>query len=69
VTETPHRSDQLPEEAPPEQVHDDTGESERDHSPGVPGGKGTATGNPDAAGAEEEGEQAGVPSDEEDAGA
>jgi hypothetical protein len=48
-------SDQLPEEAPPDQVPDDSGEAARDeaeHSPGVPGEEETATGNPDAAGAE-----------------
>jgi hypothetical protein len=55
VTETPERSEQLPEEAPTEQVHDDAGGSGADHSPGVPGEEGTATGNPDAAGAEGEG--------------
>ena len=53
MTETPERSEQLPEEAPAEQVHDDAGGSGADHSPGVPGEEGTATGNPDAAGAEE----------------
>jgi hypothetical protein len=49
-------SDQLPEEAPPDQVPDDAGGSARDEaeeSPGVPGEEETATGNPDAAGAEE----------------
>jgi hypothetical protein len=48
-------SDQLPEEAPPEQVADDSGGAARDEaeqSPGVPGEEETATGNPDAAGAE-----------------
>jgi hypothetical protein len=57
VTETPREeSDQLPEEAPPEQVPDDTGGPARDdaeQSPGVPGEEETATGNPGAAGAEE----------------
>jgi hypothetical protein len=57
VTETSREeSDQLPEEAPPEQVPDDAGGAARDQaeeSPGVPGEKETATGNPDAAGAEE----------------
>jgi hypothetical protein len=53
VTETPDQSDQLPEEGPAEQVHDDSGESAADDSPGVPGEEGTATGNPDAAGADE----------------
>jgi hypothetical protein len=49
-------SDQLPEEAPPDQVPDDAGGSARDEaeeSPGVPGEEETATGNPDAAGAED----------------
>jgi hypothetical protein len=46
-------SDQLPEDAPPEQVVDDeAGESREDaeENPGVPGEEGQATGNPDAAG-------------------
>ena len=49
-------SDQLPEEAPTDQVPDDSGGSARDEaeqSPGVPGEEGTATGNPEAAGADE----------------
>jgi hypothetical protein len=49
-------SDQLPEEAPSEQVPDDAGGAAREEakkSAGVPGEEGTATGNPDAAGAEE----------------
>jgi hypothetical protein len=49
-------SDQLPEEAPPDQVPDDAGGAARDQaeqSPGVPGEEETGTGNPDAAGAEE----------------
>jgi hypothetical protein len=57
VTETPDESDQLPEEAPPEQVPDDgrTGvREEAQPSPGVPGEEETATGNPDAAGADED---------------
>jgi hypothetical protein len=48
-------SDQLPEEAPPDQVADDAGGDARDQaeeSPGVPGEEETATGNPGAAGAE-----------------
>jgi hypothetical protein len=57
VTETPREeSDQLPEEAPPEQVPEDAGGRARDdaeQSPGVPGEEETATGNPAAAGAEE----------------
>jgi hypothetical protein len=57
VTETPREeSDQLPEEAPPDQVADDAGgtaRAEAEESPGVPSEEDTATGNPDAAGAEE----------------
>jgi hypothetical protein len=57
VTETPREeSDQLPEEGPPGQVPDDAGGPARDEaegSPGVPGEGDTATGNPDAAGAED----------------
>jgi hypothetical protein len=57
VTETPREeSDQLPEEGPAGQVPDDDGGAARDEaerSPGVPGEEETATGNPDAAGAEE----------------
>ena len=59
MTETPDQSDQLPEEGPAEQVHDDGGDSGADHSPGTPGDEGTATGNPDNAGADE-GDQAGA---------
>jgi hypothetical protein len=60
VTETPEPSDQRPEEAPPEQVHEDTeGQSGTGESPGVPGEEETATGNPDAAGSEE-GEETGT---------
>jgi hypothetical protein len=55
VSETPEQSDQLPEEGPAEQVHDDD-TAGADHSPGVPGEEETGTGNPDAAGADEEGE-------------
>ena len=55
MSETPDRSDQLPEEGPAETVHDDEGGSSEDESPGVPGEEETATGNPDAAGADEEG--------------
>jgi hypothetical protein len=55
--ETPREeSDQLPEEAPPEQVPDDAGRGARDEAeraPGVPGEEGTGTGNPDAAGADD----------------
>ena len=47
-------SDQLPEEAPPEQVSEDDNEGEaRDdaqENPGVPGNPEQATGNPDNAG-------------------
>jgi hypothetical protein len=57
VTETPEPSDQRPEEGPPEYVPDDGGDSTPDDSPGVPGEEETATGNPDAAGADEEGDQ------------
>jgi hypothetical protein len=57
VSETPREeSDQLPEEGPPGQVLDDAGGSAREEaerSPGVPGEEETATGNPDAAGAED----------------
>jgi hypothetical protein len=57
VTETPRESDQLPEEAPAEQVPDDTvgdaPDKETERTPGVPGEEGTATGNPDAAGSDE----------------
>jgi hypothetical protein len=57
MTETPREeSDQRPEEAPPELVGDDAGGRVRDEaqeSPGVPGEEETATGNPDAAGADE----------------
>jgi hypothetical protein len=57
VTETPKQSDQLPEEAPDEQVHDDTG-GEGDTGTTKPGGtsgddEGTATGSRDAAGSDE----------------
>jgi hypothetical protein len=65
MTETPERSDQLPEEGPPGQVPDDRGEPAGDPSPGVPGEEQTATGNPDAAGADEEGDRA----EEDQAGA
>jgi hypothetical protein len=57
MSETPREeSDQLPEEGHPSEVPDDAaGGSARDEahdSPGVPGEEETATGNPDAAGAE-----------------
>jgi len=52
----PEQSDQLPEEGPPGQAPDDGGDAGTDDSPGVPGEEDTATGNPDAAGADEEGE-------------
>ena len=55
--ETPgEESDQLPEEAPSEQVPDDAPGRARDaaeDSPGTPGEEGTATGNRDAAGSDE----------------
>jgi hypothetical protein len=58
VNETPfEESDQLPEDAPTEVVSDDDGEGaardEAEQTPGVPGEEGTATGNPDAAGADD----------------
>ena len=58
MTESPgEESDQLPEEGPAGQVPDDDGQGSRDQakeSPGVPGEEDeTATGNPDAAGADE----------------
>jgi hypothetical protein len=57
VIETPREeSDQLPEEGPADQVPDDEGGAVREEakdSPGVPGEEETATGNPDAAGAED----------------
>ena len=56
MTETPEESDQLPEEGPSEQVPDDAGgrgRKDAGENPGTPGEEGTATGNPDAAGAEE----------------
>jgi hypothetical protein len=49
-------SDQLPEEAPAEQVADDeqgAARKEAEESPGVPGEDEQNTGNPDAAGSEE----------------
>jgi hypothetical protein len=57
MNETPfEESDQLPEDAPPEVVPDDdtrgAARDDAEHSPGVPGEEETATGNPDAAGAE-----------------
>lgn len=55
MTETPpEQSDQLPEEAPPEVTPDDAAEEKGHDSPGVPGEEQTGTGNPDAAGADEE---------------
>jgi hypothetical protein len=57
MSDTPREeSDQLPEEGPPEQVEDDAGgpaREEAERTPGVPGEDETATGNPNAAGAEE----------------
>ncbi|MEA2408712.1 MAG: hypothetical protein QOE69_2831 [Thermoleophilaceae bacterium] len=53
MTETPERSDQLPEENPAEVVEDDAPGEKGTDSPGVPGEEETSTGNPDAAGAEE----------------
>ena len=58
MNETPfEESDQLPEDAPTEVVPDDDGEGaardEAEQTPGVPGEEETATGNPNAAGAED----------------
>lgn len=56
MTETPAESDQLPEEAPAEQVPDDTGKGDdksTDEPGGTPGDEGTATGSRDAAGSDE----------------
>ena len=58
MTETPfEESDQLPEDAPTEVVPDDDGEGaardQAEQSPGTPGEEGTATGNPNAAGAKD----------------
>jgi hypothetical protein len=54
MSEPPEQeSDQLPEEAPEEQVVDDEGKSARaeaEKNPGVPGEGGQATGNPANAG-------------------
>jgi hypothetical protein len=54
VTETPTPSDQRPEEGPPEYVHEDTPREGDVESAGAPGKERTGTGNPDAAGADEE---------------
>ena len=58
MNETPfEESDQLPEDAPTEVVPEDDGEGaardDAEQTPGVPGEEETATGNPDAAGAED----------------
>lgn len=58
MNETPfEESDQLPEDAPTEVVPDDDGKGaardDAEQTPGVPGEEETATGNPDAAGAED----------------
>ena len=57
MNETPREeSDQLPEEAPSEQVPDDSSEPSRpeaDDTSGAADDEGTATGNPDAAGSDE----------------
>lgn len=56
MSETPKQSDQLPEEAPDEQVHDDTGTGkgrDADKESGTGGEEGTATGSRDAAGSDE----------------
>ena len=50
-------SDQMPEEGPEQQVPDDDDSGSRDEAdenPGVPGEDDESTGNPDAAGSEEE---------------
>jgi len=52
MTETPDQSDQLPEEGPAEQVHDDAPGGD-EPSPGAHGEERTGTGNPDAAGSDE----------------
>ena len=52
--ETPDQSDQLPEEAPHEVSPDDTPGEHGTGSPGVPGEEETSTGNPVAAGADDE---------------
>ena len=52
MSETPKQSDQLPEEGPAGQVPEDTSRPRADDSPGAPGKERTATGNPDAAGAD-----------------
>jgi hypothetical protein len=53
VSERSRESDQLPEEGPAEQVHDDAPRREAAESPGVPGEEDTGTGNPGAAGSRE----------------
>ena len=56
MMETPEESDQLPEEAPAEVVHEDDENADRPEasdSPGVPGEEQTGTGHPDNAGADE----------------
>jgi hypothetical protein len=55
MMETPEESDQLPEDAPAEVVHEDNEDAARpdaSDSPGVPGEEETSTGNPDNAGAD-----------------
>jgi hypothetical protein len=54
VTETPTPSDQRPEEGPPDYVPEDTPNGGDDESAGALGKERTGTGNPDAAGADEE---------------
>jgi hypothetical protein len=50
----PEQSDQLPEEAPGEAVHEDDADEHGTDGPGVPGEEEeTGTGNPDAAGSDE----------------
>jgi hypothetical protein len=68
VTETPEQSDQLPEEGPAEYLPDDTGRpSAAEEAGGRPDDEGTATGNPNAAGAE--GQDRPDPDEDEEAAA
>ena len=54
MTESPDQSDQLPEEGEPGYTPDDSAGDKGQHNPGVPGEEETGTGNPDAAGAEDD---------------
>jgi hypothetical protein len=51
--ETPEQSDQLPEEAPAEAVHEDNSDEHGTDNSGVRDEEDTSTGNPDAAGSDE----------------